>query len=98
MPTSVNNPSMPNVRASSGIMGTIFDPMFLSRNNEDKRRTKLLVVEVGAEPEPLMYSGKDSSLGVFNGSAVTTRLGTKPPSSLRRFKRYLVSGESLGGR
>ena len=43
---------MPNVRASSGMIGTMRGPIFLSRNSSLKVRTVAMVVATSWLPEP----------------------------------------------
>src|SRR6266478_2655378 len=62
MPISRNNASRPNVRASSGMIGTMRLPMFLSRSKWLNRRTKAIVVDASARPEPLTNSAKLAKL------------------------------------
>ena len=45
MPTSLNSGSMPNVRASSGMIGTIRGPSSLSRMRLRRIRVKTIVVD-----------------------------------------------------
>ena len=47
MPTSLNSGSMPKVRASSGMIGTIRGPSSLSRMRLRRIRAKTIVVETG---------------------------------------------------
>ena len=52
MPTSLNSGSMPNVRASSGMIGTIRLPSSLSRIRLRRSRVKTIVVETGVGLPP----------------------------------------------
>ena len=99
MPMSLNSASRPNVRASSGMIGTMCLPMPLCRSKTLISRTKAIVVEASVL-EPLKNSAKQSSLGTssFDESALTLRAGKKPPNVLRRSSKYFVSGLSAGGR
>ncbi|SHS86338.1 Uncharacterised protein [Mycobacteroides abscessus subsp. abscessus] len=45
---------MPKVRASSGMIGTMRLPMFLSRNSSLKVRTSAMVVATSCLPEPFL--------------------------------------------
>ena len=84
MPTSLKSGSMPNVRASSGMIGTTRLPTFLSRSRFRSRRVNAIVVDAAAEPEPFANSANAVSAGSSSGRARTTRFGTEPPSALRR--------------
>ena len=68
-------PSMPKVRASSGTMGTMLLPMFLSRASVDSMRTKAIVVEISRSPLSLSRASKIFRSGTINGSAVSLRTG-----------------------
>src|ERR1700679_14593 len=56
-------PSMPKVRASSGMMGTTCLPMFLSRINVVRMRTSAMVVEISRPWVPSSSALKVSSGG-----------------------------------
>ena len=56
MPISRNNASMPNVRASSGMIGTMRLPIFLLRSSAVTNRTNAIVVDASIAPEPLKNS------------------------------------------
>ena len=53
MPTARNSDSMPNVRASSGTIGTTSSPISLSRSSFDSSRTNTIVVEALRPSVPL---------------------------------------------
>jgi len=75
---------MPNVRASSGMIGTTRVPMFLSRKRFRSSRVNAIVVDAGALPEPFGNSAKTESSGSCGGLARTARRGMDPPSERRR--------------
>jgi hypothetical protein len=87
---------MPNVRASSGMIGTIRGPSSLSRMRFRRIRVKTIVVETGVS-EPAANSLSTPSAGAGRGCERTTRLGIEPPSALRRSRRYWTSSESGPG-
>ena len=60
---------MPNVRASSGTIGTTSSPISLSRSSFDRIRTNTIVVEALRPSVPLWNSSKSGSIGAFSGSA-----------------------------
>ena len=63
MPIWRNRPSMPKVRASSGTIGTMCLPMFLSLSSAVRMRTKAMVVEISRSPVPSSIDSKASSGG-----------------------------------
>ena len=75
---------MPNVRASSGMIGTMRGPMFLSRNSSLKVRTVAMVVATAWLPEPFLSDLYTSRLGSGSGLDLVRRSGRKPPSVRRR--------------
>ncbi len=69
-------PSIPNVRASSGTIGTTYWPIFLSRTNVERIRTKAIVVEISRSPvAPNIFSKADNS-GTVSALPFCLRLGT----------------------
>ena len=66
---------MPNVRASSGMMGTIRLPISGSRRSLENIRTKAIVVEACRPCVPFRNSSKTSSAGTASGLVLTCRLG-----------------------
>ncbi|MNY16260.1 hypothetical protein D3C86_1495160 [compost metagenome] len=64
MPSWRNMPSMPKVRASSGMIGTIRSPSSLSLISCARMRTKAMVVEISRSPEPSRMALRVSSGGV----------------------------------
>ncbi len=66
---------MPNVRASSGTIGTINLPMSGSRSSLLRMRTNAIVVETSRSPVPSWNSLNRSSPGVFTLTVVGLRLG-----------------------
>src|ERR1700760_4316056 len=75
MPIWRNKPSMPKVRASSGTIGTMFLPMFLSFNRIVRRRTNAIVVEISRSPVPSSTGWNASSGGIASGGASLRRGG-----------------------
>ena len=96
MPTSLKSGSRPNVRASSGTIGTTRVPICGSRMRFRRRRPKAMVV-LTAISEPAVNSASTSGRGAGSGAARTTRRGTKPPRARRRSSMYWISGESGPG-
>ena len=96
MPTSLKSGSIPKVRASSGMIGTIRDPSSLSRMRFRRTRVKTIVVET-AVSEPAANSLSTVSAGFASGLDRTIRLGISPPSARRRSRRYWTSSESGPG-
>ena len=92
------NESMPNVRASSGMIGTMRGPMCSSRARLRNRRVKPIVVDTAWLPEPARSSANGLSVGISSGRrARVVRLGICPPSALRRSIMYWYSTESSAG-
>src|SRR5439155_12398794 len=60
---------MPNVRASSGMIGTMRLPTFLSRSRFRSRRVNAIVVDAAALPEPFANSAKADASGCSSGFA-----------------------------
>ena len=91
---------MPNVRASSGMIGTTRGPKCSSRARLRSRRVKPIVVDTACSPEPPQHLGeRASSAGSSSGRRVRTmRRGSEPPSARRRSIMYWYSTESSGGR
>ena len=76
---------MPNVRASSGTIGTTNSPISLSRSILASMRTKAIVVDALRPSVPLWNSANSSgSVSVLSGPQAAGRLGTNPPSCFRR--------------
>ena len=63
MPKARKNVSMPNVRASSGTIGTTSLPSSLSRISAASTRTSTIVVEAARSPEPARNSANASEDG-----------------------------------
>ena len=61
---------MPKVRASSGMIGTMYWPRFLSRSSFWSMRTMAIVVETVRPREPSRMSWKDSGSRTYMLSAV----------------------------
>ncbi len=66
---------MPKVRASSGTIGTMFLPMFLSLSSAVSMRTNAIVVEISRSPMPSSSALKVSSGGICSGGTSVSRLG-----------------------
>ncbi|MCY1434224.1 hypothetical protein D9M71_502800 [compost metagenome] len=88
---------MPNVRASSGMIGTILFPNSLSRMRSLSRRTNAMVVAASCLPEPRLATSYTLSSGRVTSVCLERRSGTKPPRARRRSMRYWISGESMPG-
>ena len=84
MPTSLNSGSMPNVRASSGMIGTIRGPSSLSRMRLRRIRLKTMVVETGV----WLPAANSASIAGGGGGQRLRRgrraRGIGPPSARRR--------------
>ncbi len=91
---------MPNVRYSSGAIGTIRLPISGSFIQSLSSRTSAIVVATLLFPEPCLRSEYTSSPGTFSGLARMTRFGIEPPSWRRRSSMYSISGDfsCRGGR
>ena len=83
MPIWRNSPSMPKVRASSGTIGTMFLPMFLSLSSTVRMRTKAMVVEISRSPVPSSMVSKASSGGIGSAGAVCVRRGQVAAQGVR---------------
>ena len=88
---------MPNVRASSGMIGTICLPMFLSRNRFRSSRVNAIVVDAAAVPLPFGNSANAPASGAARGLTRTTRFGTGPPRARRRSSMYWIGSLSMPG-
>ena len=66
---------MPKVRASSGTIGTMCLPMFLSLSSTVRMRTNAIVVEISRSPVPSRIELKASSGGTVNAGAAGLRTG-----------------------
>ncbi len=78
---------MPNVRDSSGTIGTMWRPSCLSRSSAERIRTNAIVVEISRSPLPSSWPLNVSSGGIGSGAASALRCGSEPPSSRRRSRR-----------
>src|SRR6266581_204763 len=83
MPSCRNMPSMPKVRDSSGTIGTISLPMFLSRTSVPSICTIAIVVEISRSPELCSRRSKFDSGGAVSEVDLRRRSGRKPPSFAR---------------
>jgi hypothetical protein len=88
---------MPKVRASSGTIGTMFLPMFLSFSSAVRMRTNAIVVEISRSPVPSSIAPNAERSGTASGGAVRTRVGSEPPSEMRRSRMYFASSLSSAG-
>ena len=86
---------MPNVRYSSGAIGTMRWPISLSFIQSRSSRTKAIVVATLLLPEPCLSSAYISSPGSLSGLARTTRLGSEPPSWRAALQHVLDLGGVL---
>ena len=84
MPNWRNMPSMPKVRLSSGTIGTMRLPMFLSRRSVLRMRTKAMVVEISRPAVSLSWAENAESGGISNDCDLRRRAGRGPPSASRR--------------
>ncbi len=66
---------MPKVRDSSGTMGTISFPIFLSRASAVSMRTNAIVVDMSRSPEPLSSASKVESGGTSMRGLAALRAG-----------------------
>jgi len=88
---------MPNVRASSGMIGTTRGPTCSSRARPRNRRVNPIVVDTSCPFDPARSSANGPSSGSSSGRRATVlRLGIEPSSALRRSIMYLYSIESFG--
>jgi len=84
---SRNSDSMPNVRASSGIIGTISLLSSGVFNSVFRMLTKAAVVDASRPREPCIASANASSGGLVNSIGFALRAGSDPPmASMRRFR------------
>ena len=88
---------MPNVRASSGMIGTQRAPNVLSRMRSFSSRTNAIVVAIFCLPEPRFASLYASVFGRSSLRGVFRRSGMYPPRAWRRSCMYAISSESLPG-
>ncbi|MOA66583.1 hypothetical protein D3C78_1933970 [compost metagenome] len=75
MPYWRNMPSIPKVRDSSGTIGTICLPMFLSLSRMPSWRTKAMVVENSRSPESLNWLSNTCRPGMASGVFTGLRAG-----------------------
>lgn len=75
MPIWRNRPSMPNVRDSSGTMGTISLPMLTSLSSVPRILTKAMVVDMLRSPLPFRRPSKRDSSGIASGADWPKRAG-----------------------
>ena len=88
---------MPNVRASSGTMGTIFLPISLSLRSWVSIWTNTMVVETSRSTPSKKRPQTSFPSGMASGSLRTRRAGTGPPRTRRRSRMYWISGLLSGG-
>ena len=84
MPYSRNNDSMPKVRASSGMMGTISLPSSGDFSSDLMTATKAEVVDASRPREPSSASLNISSAGALISMGFTMRAGSGPPCASTR--------------
>ena len=89
---------MPNVRASSGTIGTTILPMSGSRSSFDSSRTNTIVVDARAVGALAEFFEDLGFGGAGSGVVLLLRIGSEPPSALRRSFRYETSGLFSSGR
>ena len=91
--------TIPNVRDSSGTIGTMYRDKDLSRSRICSICTNAIVVDALRPSLPLWNVVNASErVSSLRGSACGWREGTKPPSCLRRSRRYRISGLFSEGR
>ena len=79
---------MPNVRDSSGTIGTTRLPICLSRSSVVRIRTNAIVVEIVRSPVGLSWASNADSSGTGSVSVERVRrTGSAPPSAARRSRR-----------
>ena len=88
---------MPNVRASSGMIGTQREPNSLSFIRSLRSRTKAIVVAIFCLPLPRLMSPNAFESGIFRALALVRRDGIEPPSSRRRSSMYWISSDLSPG-
>ncbi len=90
---------MPKVRLSSGTIGTMREPIALSRSSVVRMRTKAMVVEI-SRPSAVGFNSasKAASGGIASGALARRRAGSEPPSAARRSRRYFISALSSASR
>ena len=79
---------MPNVRASSGMIGTNREPISEVFTRSLRSRTKAIVVATCCLPEPRFTTSKAEAGGCGKDPAVWRRVGMLPPSARRFSSRY----------
>ncbi len=88
---------MPNVRYSSGAIGTIRLPIDGSFIRSLSSRTNAIVVAMACLPDPARSSSYIFSSGSVISTGWTRRMGTPPPSARRRSRRYASTSLSSPG-
>ena len=91
---------MPNVRASSGMIGTTRGPKPSARARLRSSRVKAMVVDTACLPDPAANSA-NGVVGRQGQRAAHVRrcaTGSGPPSARRRSHQVAVLGGVLGGR
>jgi hypothetical protein len=99
MPIWRNRPSIPKVRASSGTIGTMFLPMFLSFSSTVRMRTKAMVVEISRSPVPSSTAlERLQRRNRQRRRRSLRRLGRKPPNTVAPLAQITcASSESSSG-
>ena len=89
---------MPNVRASSGTMGTTRGPNASSRMRFRSRPVMAMVVDTARPSDPLARPVNTDGSGSVRGRLLRIRrLGMDPPRARRRCTMYSCSGLSSSG-
>ena len=95
MPTSLNSGSMPKVRASSGMIGTIRGPSSGSRMRLRRIRAKTIVVETGVAL-PAANSASTAAAGAGSGSDADDPARQRPTERPAALEEVLRSPRSPG--
>ena len=98
MPTSLNSGSMPKVRASSGMIGTIRGPSSLSRMRLRRIRVKTIVVDTAVwlpAANSASIGGRRARAG---GCARTTRFGIGPAERLATLRAGTATSSRVRAR
>ena len=88
---------MPNVLASSGIIGTSLGDIFLSLNKFVNILTKAIVVDISFSPVDTFMKSKISFEGALIGLAKVERSGKYPPNLILLSFMYFISGDFSSG-
>ncbi|GAB7303300.1 hypothetical protein MAFF212519_11570 [Clavibacter michiganensis] len=88
---------MPNVRASSGMIGTTRLPKSFERMRSFRSRTNAMVVAISCVPEPFFEMRYAESSGSVMAVCCVRRSGEYPPSARRRSCMYWMASSSWPG-